>query len=258
MNLIDTHSHIFVDDFNEDRDIIIQNALIKGVQKIILPNIDSESVGQLLQTAKKYPDICFPLIGLHPTSVSEDFENELNIVEYWLSKEKFYGIGEIGIDLYWDKTLMIQQVYAFRHQLNLAIKLNLPVSIHSRNSLTEIFQVLKEFQGTRLTGVLHCFSGTKEEAEMAINMNFKLGIGGPITYKNSEQVKFLHEIGLEHIILETDSPWLPPVPHRGKRNESAYIALVAQKLAEIYNISVEEIAEITTKNATTLFRLSEN
>lgn len=251
--LIDTHSHIYSEDFNSDIDEVIQNAYNNGVKKIVLPNIDSGSIKRLVDLSNSYPHICYPLMGLHPTSVAADYKEELEAIEYWLNKQKFYGIGEIGIDLYWDRTYINEQKDAFRHQIKLAKSKELPIVIHLRNSFDEVFEIVQEEQDGLLKGIFHCFSGDEIEAKKIIDLGFLLGIGGVLTFKNSNLSKVIEKIDLKHLVLETDSPYLAPVPKRGRRNESSYLAYIAQKLAEVYQIPVEEVAEITTSNACNMF-----
>lgn len=251
--LIDTHAHIYLDDFSNDIDYIIQNACNNGVEKIILPNIDSGSINNLLNLSDTYPHLCFPLMGLHPTSVGEDYKKELETVEYWFNKRTFYGVGEIGIDLYWDTTFYKQQQEAFRFQLKIAKSKKLPVVIHLRNSFEEVYKIVEEEQDGSLRGIFHCFSGNLEEAKKVIGLGFLLGIGGVITFKQNTLVNVVERTDLINLVLETDAPYLAPVPKRGKRNESSYLIYVAQKVAEIYNISVDKVAEITTANARDLF-----
>ncbi len=251
--LIDTHSHIYSTDFIHDRDEIIQRAYSNDVRKIILPNIDSSSVKNLLDMVDSYPHICIPLMGLHPTSVNHDYQEELQLVEYWLKKRKFYGIGEIGIDLYWETSFLEEQTQAFRFQLNLAHEYQLPVVIHVRDSFDEVYNVLLEEKDKNLTGVFHSFTGTLEQAQLVIDLGFKIGVNGIITFKKSGLDEVISKIDTSHIILETDSPYLTPVPFRGKRNESSYLVHIAQKIAELHHMTVGEIAKITTENARKLF-----
>jgi TatD DNase family protein len=255
MKLIDTHTHIYLPEFDADRDEAISRALDSSVIKLLLPNIDTRSVDQMLLTVARFPAICFPMIGLHPTSVKEDYLNQLDSLEKLWSKHRFIGIGEIGIDLYWDKTFIKEQFYSLRRQIAFAIEKSVPVAIHSRDSFPEVFSVLDEFEGKSLKGVLHAFTGTIEDARRAIRMGFLLGIGGIVTFKNSGLDRIVKEIGPEHLILETDSPYLAPVPFRGKRNESAYTSLINKKLAEIFGMGEEEVASITYDNSTRLFNL---
>jgi TatD DNase family protein len=251
--LIDTHSHIYSTDFIQDLDEVIQRAYSNDVRKIILPNIDSSSVKNLLNLADTYPHICFPLMGLHPTSVNHDYQEELQVVEYWLKKRSFYGIGEIGIDLYWDKSFLEEQTEAFRFQLDLARQYKLPVVIHVRDSFDEVYQVLLEVKDENLTGVFHSFSGTVEQARLITDLGFKIGVGGVVTFKKSGMDQVIQLIDPSHLILETDSPYLTPVPFRGKRNESSYLVYIAQKIADLHQMAVGDIAKITTENARILF-----
>lgn len=251
--LIDTHSHIYSEDFIHDRDEALQRAYDKGIKKIILPNIDSGSIKHMLDLSNAYPHLCFPLMGLHPTSVDEDYKEELQAIEYWLEKHKFYGIGEIGIDLYWDKKFIEEQKDAFRYQIQLAKKYALPLVIHVRNSFDETYEILKGEQDGSLKGIFHCFSGDEAEAQKIIDLGFLLGIGGVLTFKNSKLGEVLKAIDIKNLVLETDAPYLSPVPKRGKRNESSFIMYTAQKLAEVYNVPLAHVAEITTANARSLF-----
>ena len=253
--LIDTHSHIYSEDFNADIDEVVQNAYNNGVKKIVLPNIDSGSIKRLVDLSNSYPHICYPLMGLHPTSVDAEYKEELQAMEYWLDKQKFYGIGEIGIDLYWEKAFVNEQKDAFRQQIRLAKSKSLPVVVHVRNSFKEVYSIVKEEQDGSLEGIFHCFTGKGKEARKIIDLGFKLGIGGVLTFKNSDLEEVIKNVDLKHLVLETDSPYLSPVPKRGRRNESSYLVYIAQKLAEVYGIQVEEVAEITTQNARNLFRI---
>lgn len=251
--LIDTHAHIYSEDFLHDMDDVLQRAYDNDVKKIILPNIDSGSVKRLLDLADAYPHLCFPLMGLHPTSVAGDYREELEAVEYWLEKRKFYGIGEIGIDLYWERTYLNEQQDAFRHQMKLAKFYQLPIIIHVRESFDEVYAIVKEEQDGNLKGIFHCFTGTGEEAEKIVDLGFLMGIGGVVTFKNSDLAEVIKKFSLRNIVIETDAPYLTPVPKRGKRNESAYLVYVAQALAKVFDVSVNEVAEITSENARTLF-----
>jgi TatD DNase family protein len=253
--LTDTHSHIYSGEYNGEIDDVMKRALDQGVTKIILPNIDSSSIKMMLDLTDNYPGICFPLMGIHPTSVKEDFQEELEVVEFWLSKRSFYGIGEIGIDLYWDKTFREEQEYVFCHQLRLARKFDLPVVIHIRESFDVVMENLKKeyFQGMK--GVFHCFSGTSSQAKEVVEMGFKIGIGGTVTFKNSGVEKVVSAIKTEDMVIETDSPYLAPAPFRGKRNESANLVYIARKIAQIKDISVEEVARITSASAAELFNI---
>jgi TatD DNase family protein len=255
MQLIDTHTHLYLPEFDSDRDEIVNRAVGSGVVRLLLPNIDLKSVGAMISAADRYKNICFPMIGLHPTSVMSDFKAQINELERISSEHKFIAIGEIGIDLYWDKTFLKEQMDAFRQQVGFAIKAELPVVVHSRDAFPEVFSVLDEFTGEKLSGVLHAFSGSVQDAEKAANMGFMLGIGGPVTYKNSKLGNIVKEAGINSIILETDSPYLAPVPYRGKRNESSYICIINKKIAEIFRISEEESANLTFENSCRLFKI---
>jgi TatD DNase family protein len=255
MQLIDTHTHLYLPEFDSDRDEIVNRAVGSGVVRLLLPNIDLKSVGAMLSAADRYKNICFPMIGLHPTSVMSDFKAQINELERISSEHKFIAIGEIGIDLYWDKTFLKEQMDAFRQQVGFAIKAELPVVVHSRDAFPGVFSVLDEFTGEKLSGVLHAFSGSVQDAEKAANMGFMLGIGGPVTYKNSKLGNIVKEAGINSIILETDSPYLAPVPFRGKRNESSYIRIINKKIAEIFRISEEESANLTFENSCRLFKI---
>lgn len=250
---IDTHAHLYQQDFKDDLQEIVERAQENGIGRIILPDIDSKSRNAMLETEARYPDLMCSTIGLHPTSVDETYQQELGLVEKMLGKQKFYAIGECGIDLYWDKSHFKEQVKAFEHQLGIAEDMHLPVIIHARESLAEIFTVLKKH--TRIQGVFHCFPGNEADAERACGMGFFLGIGGVATFKNSHLDKVIRHVGIAHILLETDAPYLAPVPHRGKRNESAYIPLIAEKIAEITELPLKKIEDTTTQNATKLFNL---
>lgn len=251
--LIDTHSHIYSTEFIGDRDEVIQRAYSNDVRKIILPNIDSSSVKNMLDLVDTYPHICIPLMGLHPTSVNNDYQEELQLVEYWLKKRKFYGIGEIGIDLYWNTSFLEEQTNAFRFQLELAHQYKLPVVIHVRDSFDEVYNVLVQEKDKNLTGVFHSFTGTYEQAQLIIELGFKIGVGGIVTFKKSGLDQIISKIDPSHLILETDSPYLTPVPFRGKRNESSYLVYIAQKIADLHQMTVGDIAKITTENARKLF-----
>ena len=253
MIITDTHTHLYSEAFEEDRDAMIQRALDLGVKRFFIPAIDSTYTQSMLDLEAKYPENVFLMMGLHPTHVKENYKEELTHVEEWFAKRKFFAVGEIGIDLYWDKTFLKQQQEAFVYQIKLAKRNNVPIVIHSRDSFDEIFEILEQEKGEDLYGIFHCFTGTKEQAERAISYNMKLGIGGVVTFKNGKIDQFLSEIDLEHIVLETDSPYLAPVPYRGKRNESSYIIEVLKKLEGLYQISAEEIALITTQNSKEVF-----
>ena len=255
MNIIDTHNHLYLKQFNEDIDLVINRSKEIGVNKFILPAIDSSHFNEMHNLKDKYPNSIYLMSGLHPTDVKENYKDELDFVVNTLKTNNYVAIGEIGIDLYWEKSFLKQQQDAFKFQIRLAIKYDLPIVIHCREAFNEIFEVLDKENCDKLRGVFHCFTGTFEEAQRAINLGFVLGIGGVVTFKNGGIDKFLHKIDLKNIVLETDSPYLAPVPFRGKRNESSYIIYVLEKLSEIYGISKEKIAEITSKNAEKVFRL---
>ena len=255
MNIIDTHTHLYVKQFKEDIDIVIQRSIDKGINKFIFPAIDSSHFNDMHNLKDKYPDNIYLMSGLHPTDVKEDFKDELEFVVNSLKTHDYVAIGEIGIDLYWDKSFLNEQQEAFRFQIRLAIKNDLPIVIHCRDAFNEIFEILDKENCPKLRGVFHCFTGTLEQAKRAIDLGFILGVGGVVTFKNGGIDKFLNQIDLKHIVLETDSPYLAPVPFRGKRNESSYIVYVIDKLSEIYGLSKEEIASVTTKNAEKVFAL---
>ncbi len=254
MILTDTHTHLYSKEFDADRTDLIEKAIKSGITRFFLPNVDSESIPGMFQVEKQFPTNCFAMIGLHPCSVNPRYQQELQIMEHWLSRRKFVAIGEIGIDLYWDKTFFPQQQDAFRKQIELSQKHGLPYVIHSRNSFDEVMEIIREYSNDFTKAIFHCFSGNVEQAQEVIKMgNFKLGIGGVVTFKNSGLDKVVEAIDLKHLVLETDAPYLAPVPYRGKRNEPDYLLLIAKKIAEIKNISVEEVAAVTTKNSIDIF-----
>lgn len=257
MKFIDTHTHLFLKQFNGDIDKVIQESIENNVTKFLLPNINSSTTGSMLNLCKKYPENCYPMMGLHPCDIkSESVKKELNHVKDMLSRNIFIAVGEIGIDLYWDKTNLNDQKQAFTYQIKLAKEYNLPIVIHVRNSFDETIKIVEKLNDENLRGVFHCFTGDINEANRIINLdNFYLGIGGVLTFKNSGLDKTIKNVHLKNIILETDSPFLSPTPYRGKRNESKYLINIAKKLAEIHNVSLEEIGEVTTKNASKLFSL---
>jgi TatD DNase family protein len=257
MQFIDTHTHLYLPEFDADRDEVVKRAVSSGIVKMLMPNIDIYSVNSMLATEGRYRNVCYPMIGLHPTSVKEDYLYQIEEIEELYSKYKFIAVGEIGIDLYWDKTFLKEQLIALRRQISFAIDKQLPIVIHSRDSFPEVFSVIDEFKGKGLSGVFHAFTGNLKEAERAIGMGFKLGIGGIVTFKNSGLDKVVKEAGLENLILETDSPYLAPVPYRGKRNESAYICIINKKLSDIFGISEEEVASVTFASSTGLFNLND-
>lgn len=254
MILTDTHTHLYSKEFDEDRTSLIEKAITEGVTRFFLPGIDSESIPGMFHLEKQFPEHCFAMMGLHPCSVNATYPQELQVVEHWLSKRKFAAIGEIGIDLYWDKTFFQQQQDAFRTQILIARKYNLPYVIHSRSSFNEVMEIVNEFKNDNIKAIFHCFSGTVEQAEEVIAAgNFKLGIGGVVTFKNSGLDKVVEAIDLKNLVLETDAPYLAPIPYRGKRNEPDYLILTAKKIAEIKNISIEEVATVTTQNSIEIF-----
>ena len=255
MIITDTHTHLYSEAFGEDRHDMIDRAIEANVKRFFIPAIDSSYTQSMLQLEADYPDNIFLMMGLHPTHVKENFEDELKHVEEMLTKRKFYAVGEIGIDLYWDKSTLPIQIEAFRHQIHLAKQYQLPIVIHCREAFDEIFDVLESEKSDDLFGIFHCFTGTLEQAQKAISFNMKLGIGGVVTFKNGGIDQFLNQIDLKHIVLETDSPYLAPKPYRGKRNESSYIIKVLDKLSEIYGLSNEKIAEITTQNSKDIFNI---
>lgn len=253
---IDSHTHLYAEQFKEDLETVVENAIENGVTKFFLPAIDSETHKDMLALEAKYPENMYSMMGLHPVDVKpETYKNELQIIEDYLQQRAFAAIGEIGIDLYWDKTTLGIQQEAFSHQILLAKKYKLPIVIHCREAFDEVFEVLETHKGKDLFGIFHCFTGTLKQAKQAIDYNMKLGIGGVVTFKNGKIDKFLHEIPLEHIVLETDSPYLTPTPFRGKRNESKYIPLIAEKLVDIYGLTPHEIGTITSKNALEVFNV---
>ncbi len=252
MNLVDTHTHIYLPEFDEDRNQIMQRAKETGVTITIMPAIDSTTHEAMLAAQSAYEN-CYSMMGLHPCSVNQDYEKELELIGRYLSEKKFVAIGEIGLDFYWDKTFTEQQYNAFHRQIEIALENNLPIVIHSRNAIDECIEVVKQHAGIK--GVFHCFSGNEEQAKRIMGLDFMLGIGGVVTFKNSGLDKVIEKIGLSHVILETDAPYLAPAPYRGKRNEPVYIKLVAEKLSVLFNLSAKEIAELTTENARNLFKL---
>ncbi len=251
--LVDTHTHLYLKEFEADRAEMMERAMKLGVSEFYLPNIDSRVIEDMLALEAAYPGKVHAMMGLHPCSVKDDFHRELEIVESWLEKRPFCAIGEIGIDLYWDKSTLGIQIEAFRTQIAWAKKYDLPIVIHSRESTDIILDILKEEKDERLRGILHCFAGTAQQAETAFSMGFYLGIGGVVTFKNAGLDKVVSEIPLEWLVLETDSPYLAPVPHRGKRNESAFVRLVAEKIAALKSIDLEEVANVTTLNSKNIF-----
>ena len=253
MNLIETHAHIYLPEFEADRTQMVQKATSAGVQQIIMPAIDSTTHGQMLEVEAQFSN-CTAMMGLHPCSVKADYKKELDVVEKYLQQKTFAAVGEIGLDFYWDTTFTAQQYISFETQIAWALQYNLPIVIHSRNAMDECIEVVKKFKGVK--GVFHCFSGTVAQAQQVIELGMLLGIGGVVTYKNAGLDKVLAEIGIEHLVLETDAPYLAPVPYRGKRNEPAYLLEIVEKVAQATGKDKHEIAEVTTENARKLFKLS--
>ena len=251
---IDSHAHIYSKEFDADRQFILELCMEKGVNKIFMPNVDHESIDKMLEVEEKNPGHCIPMMGLHPCNVKKHFEKDLYEVEDWLKRRKFAAIGEMGTDLYWDKTFFPRQQEAFKIQVGFAKKYHLPIVVHCRNSFRETMDLLKEIRYDSLTGIFHCFSGNAEEAKEVADIGFYLGIGGVATFKNGGLDKVLPEIDLKHIVLETDCPYLAPVPYRGKRNEPVYIPLIAEKIAQIKNIPVAEVASASTANSLKVFK----
>ncbi len=255
MILTDTHTHLYSEQFDNDRDEVIQRAIDNNIKRFFIPAIDSTYYQAMFELEKQYPESVFLMAGLHPTHVKENYKEELAIVKKLLTERKFYAIGEIGIDLYWDKSFLQQQQDAFKEQISWAKENNLPIVIHCRDAFDEIFEILKEVKDDKLYGIFHCFTGNISQAKQAISYGMKLGIGGVVTFKNGKIDQFLNEIPLKHIVLETDSPYLAPTPFRGKRNESSYLVNIVEKLSIIYNLSTKEIAKITTKNSKDIFSI---
>lgn len=253
--MIDTHAHIYASEFDNDRDDVVQRALAQGIDRILLPNIDLDSIEPMLKTEAAYPTVCRSMMGLHPCYVDANVEQTLATIYGWFAKHDFIAVGEIGIDLYWDKTYRVEQEQAFVTQLNWAKEMDLPVVIHTRDSIKETLSLLSDEQDGSLRGVFHCFGGSVEEAKAINDLGFHLGLGGVSTFKNGGMDKVIPHLDLNYLLLETDCPYLAPVPHRGKRNEPAYTELVAKRIAELRDISISEVDALTTNNATALFKL---
>jgi TatD DNase family protein len=253
MTLIDTHCHLYSEEFTNDIETVIKNAESAGVKKFYLPAIDSTATDSMLALEERYPGKCIAMMGLHPCYVKENYKQELELVNDWLAKRKFAAIGEIGLDYYWDRTFIKEQEDAFRTQIEWALQYKLPIVIHTRNAMQETINIVKEYNKQGLTGIFHCFGGSIESAREIIKAGFYLGIGGVLTYKKAGLSEVLEHVSLEHMVLETDAPYLTPVPFRGKRNESSYLKYVVERLAEVKNVSVEEVAAITTINAEKIF-----
>lgn len=253
--LVDTHTHLYLHQFDSDRKESINNAIENGIEKMLLPGIDKNNHASLLDCVNDFPKHCYPMIGLHPTSVKENYKTELDFIINEIEKQKFYAVGECGLDYYWDKTFITEQEIALRVQIELSVSKKLPIVLHSRKSLHELLHIIRDYKNSSLSGVFHCFPGNTPEAKKVTELGFYLGIGGVVTYKNATMAEVVKEISLDHIILETDAPYLTPVPFRGKRNESANIKIIAEKVAEIKGISFEEVEKITTLNAIKLFNI---
>lgn len=253
MILTDTHTHLYYETDPEKLSDLMQRSLDNKVCRLFLPNVDSESIPLVFGLSELYPEHCFPMLGLHPCDVKANYKDELDCISKEIAQLKVYAIGEIGIDLHWDKSTLSIQQEAFRIQIDWAKNLGLPIVIHCREAFDEIFEILNELKDNKLRGIFHCFSGTLEQAHQVIGLGFYLGIGGVLTYKNSGLDKVIQDVSLEHLVLETDSPYLTPVPFRGKPNESSYLVYIAQKLADIKQVSLEQIAEVTTRNSRMVF-----
>lgn len=251
--LVDTHTHLYSDDFESDRKEMIERALQAGIGRMYMPGIDSSCIDGMLLLEQRYPEVCIPMMGLHPCYVKENYKQELQVVKDWLDKRSFVAVGEIGLDFYWDSTFADQQLEAFKVQMEWALEKNIPIVIHTRNAMQPTIDAVKPFAARGLRGIFHCFSGSYESAVQITNMGFHLGIGGVLTYKNAGLPAALEKIDLQFMVLETDAPYLTPVPFRGKRNESSYVTYVAEKLAEVKQVSLETVAQITTENALKIF-----
>jgi len=256
MALIDTHAHLYLDEFKEDIRDCVSRSLDSGVEKILMPNIDSTTIDSMLELETSFPEVCFPMMGLHPCSVDKDFEKELYLVENWLNKRDFNAIGETGIDLYWDKMHFVQQCEALKIQIEWAKKFKIPIVLHTRDSFEETFKIVENLKDDDLTGVFHCFTGSVQEAEKITKIGFSMGIGGVSTFKNGGMEQVIPTLPLENLLLETDSPYLAPAPHRGKRNEPAFIPIIAQRISDITGIELEKIHDICYRNAVNLFQLT--
>lgn len=258
LNFTDTHTHLYDGRFDSDREAAIQRSIDAGVNRMYLPNCDHSTIEPMMDMVRRWPDHCFPMMGLHPCYVKEDYKKELDIVAGWLARAPFAAVGEIGLDYYWDKTFVTQQKDAFGIQIDWALQYGLPIVIHTRESIQDGIDLVRSKQKGDLRGVFHCFSGDVAEARQIVDLGFLLGIGGVVTYKKSTLGEVLEAIPLEHIVLETDAPYLAPVPHRGRRNESSYIPLVADRIAELKQCNVAEIARVTTANADRLFQTTKS
>lgn len=253
--MIDTHAHIYASEFDNDRDQVVERALAQGIEKILLPNIDLESIEPMLKTEAAYPEVCRSMMGLHPCYVDNNVEQTLEVIHSWFAKHNFIAVGEIGIDLYWDQTYKAEQEMAFTTQLNWAKEMNLPVVIHTRDSIQETLSLLEKEQDGSLSGVFHCFGGSVEEAKAINDLGFHLGLGGVTTFKNGGMDKVIPHLNMDYVVLETDCPYLAPVPHRGKRNEPSYIPLIAERIASLRELSIDDVQVMTNRNADRLFTL---
>jgi len=253
MILTDTHSHLYDNKFAEDQKEVIERAFEEDVNRIFLPNVDQHTVKGMMDIVATYPDKCFAMMGLHPCHVKADYKEELAVLKAHLDTDKFYAVGEIGMDLYWDKTFLEEQKDAFRKQIHWAKEKGLPIAIHCRDAFDEIFEILESERDEKLRGIFHCFTGHLEQAHQAIDLNLHLGVGGVVTFKKAGLDKVIEQIDLKHLVLETDSPYLAPSPNRGKRNESSYLIHIAQKIADLHQVSLHEVAEITTENSKQIF-----
>lgn len=253
MIFTDTHTHLYSEEFNDDREAMVARAINSRVKRLFLPNIDIQSIQPMLDLVWRFPENCFPMMGLHPCSVDEHVEAHLFQIQKWFKKRKFYAVGEIGLDFYWSVEFRDQQIMAFKKQIQWAIQMDLPINIHSRNSTDEVIAILKEMKHPALRGIFHCFSGNAHQAKQVTELGFYLGIGGVLTYKKSELPDAIADIDLQHLVLETDAPYLSPMPYRGKRNESAYIVDIAEKLAELKSTTIEKVANITTENSVKIY-----
>lgn len=259
MILADSHTHLYAEEFNSDRKSMMQHAINNGVKYFFLPNIDEESIAPMLQMEMDYPEKCFSMMGLHPCSVKENVVEQLHLIENWLRKKTFIGVGETGLDYYWDISFKKEQIFSFEKHIKWAIEFDLPLIIHTRNSFDDTFNLVQKHHCKELKGIFHCFSGTLKDAEKIMSLKtFKMGIGGVVTFKNSGLDKVVEQIPLDYLVLETDAPYLAPVPHRGKRNEPAFLEKIAFKLAQIKNIDVQTLSEITTQNTLQIFNISAN
>lgn len=252
---IDTHTHLYDEQLMTEIGAVIDRALTNGVDKMYMPNCDSTTIDSMMKVAGLFPNSCYPMMGLHPCYVKENYKAELDIVAQWLEQKKFIAVGEIGLDYHWDLTYKEQQIEAFEQQVDWALQYDLPIVIHSRESTQDCIDIVAKKQNGNLRGIFHCFGGTTEEAKQIIDLNMYMGIGGVVTFKNSKLSKVIDEVGMGNLVLETDAPYLAPTPYRGKRNESSYIPLIAEKLAEVTGRSIEEVGEITTENASKIFTI---